>query len=142
MNTSEDGINFIKSWEQLRLEPYKDSVGVWTCGYGFTGPEVKQGVSWTLKQAEDALLGRIRAIDSILKQCVVPVITQGQWDALVSLAYNIGQGAFRGSTLLRLVNQRKFNQAAEEFLRWDHAGGKVLPGLTKRREAERALFLS
>jgi lysozyme len=146
MRTSQNGIDMIKSFEALRLEPYKDSAGVWTCGYGFTGPEVKQGVAWTLKQAEDALQGRIGAIDGILKGCVVPLITQNQWDALVSLVYNIGQGAFRGSTLLRLLNQRDFKGAAEEFSKWDkeHRNGVLVedPSLLKRREAERKLFLS
>ena len=142
MKTSQRGIDLIKSFEGLRLEPYKDQAGVWTCGYGFTGPEVKQGVAWTLKQAEDALAGRIRAIDGILAKAIVPRLTQNQWDALVSLCYNIGQGAFRGSTLLRLVNQRDFPGAAEEFLKWDHVGGVVNAGLLKRRQVERALFLS
>jgi lysozyme len=141
MKTSQAGKDFIKSWEKLRLEPYKDAVGIWTAGYGFTGPEVKQGVTWTLKQAEDALQGRIDAIDGILNKVIIPRVTQGQWDAIVSLAYNVGQAALRGSTLIRLVNQRQFNKAADEFLKWNHAGGKVLPGLTKRRQAERDLFI-
>lgn len=143
MKASQKAIDLIKQFEGLRLEAYQDQRGILTIGYGYTGPEVTPHTVWTEAQANLALVGRINAIAGILTGCIVPIVNQNQFDALVSLAYNIGQGAFRGSTLLRKLNQRDFPGAGEEFLKWDHNhDGSVNPGLQRRREAEQTLFLS
>ena len=142
MKASTKAIDLIKQFEGCVLTPYKDVGGVWTVGYGTTGAQVKQGVPWTQAQAEEALQKRVDAISSILTTTIVPIITQNQLDALTSLCYNIGQGAFRQSTCLRFMNQRQFAAAADQFLKWDHVNGVVVPGLLNRRQAERALFLA
>jgi lysozyme len=143
VKASQKAIDLVKQFEGLRLEAYRDTRGIWTIGYGHTGPEVRQGSVWTESQANLALVSRINAIAGILTGCIVPLLTQGQFDALVSLCYNIGQGAFRGSTLLKKLNQRDFTGAGAEILRWDHNhDGSVCPGLLRRREAEQELFLS
>jgi lysozyme len=143
VKASQAAIDLVKQFEGLRLEAYKDTRGIWTIGYGYTGPEVRQGMVWTEAQANLALVSRINAIASILTGCVVPVLRQAQFDALVSLCYNIGQSAFRGSTLIKKLNARDFAGAGEEILHWDHNhDGSVCPGLLRRREAEQDLFLS
>lgn len=142
MIVSNNCLDLIRRFEGCRLIAYLDSAGIPTVGYGTTGPDIKLGTLWSQSQANFALVARCNAIASILDGCVVPVLNQNQFDALISLCYNIGQGAFRGSTLLRLVNTRQFEAAGDEFLKWDHVGGVVSPGLLARREAERALFLS
>lgn len=142
MKASNNAIDLIKSFESCKLTPYRDIGGIWTVGWGTTGPQVKQGVDWTQAEADEALQKRVDAISSILTTVVVPIINQNQFDALVSLCYNIGQNTFRQSTCLRFINQRQFTQAADELLKWNHIHGVVVPGLTRRREAERIFFLS
>lgn len=141
MRVSEDGLALLRRFEGLRLKAYQDQGGVWTVGYGATGPGIQQGTEWSEAQAEEQLQHRCEAISSILSGCVKPMLAQHQFDALVSFCYNVGQGAFRGSTLLRKLNQRDFPGAADEFLRWDKVHGVPTPGLAKRRAAERDLFL-
>lgn len=140
MKPSQACLDLIKAYEGLRLEAYRDVGGVLTVGYGYTGPEVTPQTVWTEAQANFALVSRANAIGSIVTGCVVPVLRQGQLDALVCLCYNIGQAAFRGSTLLKAVNQRGKDRVAEEWVKWDHVDGKVVAGLLRRREAELMLF--
>ncbi len=140
MKPSDACFSLIKQFEGLRLKSYKDVGGILTIGYGYTGPEVHPETVWTESQANFAMLARCNAIASILTGCVVPVLRQHQLDALVSFCYNVGQNAFRGSTLLKAINQRDAVATAEQWLRWDHVGGKVVPGLLRRREAELTLF--
>ena len=142
MIASQKCLDLIKSFEGCKLQAYQDQGGVWTVGYGSTGPQIGPGTVWSQSMANMALVSRVNAIASILEGCIVPSLTQGQFDALVSLCYNIGQGAFRGSTLLRLLNQRDYAGAADQFLVWDKVKGQVNPGLLNRRNAERELFLS
>jgi lysozyme len=132
-------VNLIKEFEGFRAEAYKCPAGVWTIGYGHTHC-VKEGDQMTEVYA-DVLLGRelyrlARRVDAIIT--VAP--RQGEFDALVSFAYNLGVGALAGSTLLTYYNEGLVKHAAEQFLRWNKAGGKVLAGLTRRREAERRIF--
>lgn len=145
MKTSTNGINLIKSFEGLRLKAYDDGVGVWTIGFGTikypNGIRVKAGDSCTSQQAEDYLRNDLSAFESAVNRLVKAKLTQNQFDALVSLTYNIGSGAFKGSTLLKLLNKGDYQGAADQFLVWNKAGGKVMKGLVRRREAERALFL-
>lgn len=149
MITSEKGIRLIKQFEGCRLTAYPDpgtGGAPWTIGFGWTHPvdgkPVRPGM--TIDQATaDRLLktGLVGYENDVLKVARVK-LTQGQFDALVSFAYNVGSRALSTSTLLKKLNAGDITGAADEFLRWNKAGGKVLNGLTHRREAERALFLS
>ncbi|UGA40291.1 lysozyme [Chromobacterium haemolyticum] len=142
MNISANGIKLIQQFEGLRLKAYQDAVGVWTIGYGHTGPDVTPGLVITQAQA-DALLARdlSRFETGVTRLAQVP-LNQNQFDALVSFSYNLGLGSLQNSTLLRLLNQRDYAGAAAQFPRWNKAGGKVLLAcLTRRRAAEQALFL-
>jgi lysozyme len=141
LRTSDAGIALIKQFEGVRLDAYVCPAGVLTIGYGHTGDDVYEGQVINHDEA-DALL---RADLAKFERCVgvaVNDVTQQQFDACVSLAFNIGCAAFGKSTLARKIAQGDVSGAADEFLRWNRGGGKVLPGLTRRREAERALFLS
>ena len=137
-----DALALIKRFEGLRLQAYQDVGGVWTVGYGATGPAVAQGVSWTLQQAEADLANRVNALDQQLAQLVKVPLTPGQRNALLSLMYNIGAGAFAGSTLLKDLNAGDTQKAADGFLAWNHAAGVVQPDLVKRRALEQQIFLS
>ena len=147
MKISNNGINLIKHFEGLSLKPYLDVVNIPTIGWGNTfyedGTKVKLGdqisKTYALKLLE--VVANRDFADKIFPSIKVKV-TQSQFDAMVSLAYNIGVGAFLKSTLLKKVNAGDFTGAGEEFLRWNKAGGKEVLGLTRRREREKQLFLS
>lgn len=141
MNLSPAGLSAIKQYESCRLTAYQDTGGVWTIGYGHTGPEVHQGLVWTQDQADAALLRDTASAQAAVRGNVSVPLTQGQYDALTSLVMNIGTGAFARSTLLRLLNQGNYRGAADQFLRWNMDNGHVVPGLTNRRMAERKMFL-
>lgn len=140
MRTSQRGLSLIKSFEGLRLLAYRDAVGVWTIGHGATRG-VKAGMSITKEQAERMLLNDVQRFEPEVERLVQVPLTSNQWDALVSFTYNLGATNLESSTLLRLLNRGDYAGAAGQFPRWNKAGGKVLPGLVRRREAERVLFL-
>ncbi|MBT1889244.1 lysozyme [Enterobacter roggenkampii] len=146
MQTSEKGIALIKQFEGCKLTAYQDSVGVWTIGYGWTQPvdgkPIRAGMTINQETAERLLKTGLVSYESDVSRLVKVGLTQGQFDALVSFTYNLGARSLSTSTLLRKLNAGDYAGAADEFLRWNKAGGKVLNGLTRRREAERALFLS
>lgn len=146
MQTSDKGIALIKQFEGCKLTAYQDSVGVWTIGYGWTQPvdgkPIRAGMTIKQETAERLLKTGLVIYESDVSRLVKVSLTQGQFDALASFAYNLGARALSTSTLLRKLNAGDYAGAADEFLRWNKAGGKVLNGLTRRREAERALFLS
>ena len=146
MQTSEKGIALIKEFEGCKLTAYQDSVGVWTIGYGWTQPvdvkPIRAGMTIKQETAERLLKTGLVSYESDVSRLVKVSLTQGQFDALVSFTYNLGARSLSTSTLLRKLNAGDYAGAADEFLRWNKAGGKVLNGLTRRREAERALFLS
>ncbi|HHA1182938.1 MULTISPECIES: lysozyme [Enterobacter] len=146
MQTSEKGIALIKEFEGCKLTAYQDSVGVWTIGYGWTKPvdgkPIRAGMTIKQETAERLLKTGLVSYESDVSRLVKVGLTQGQFDALVSFTYNLGARSLSTSTLLRKLNAEDYAGAADEFLRWNKAGGKVLNGLTRRREAERALFLS
>ena len=146
MQTSENGIALIKQFEGCKLTAYQDSVGVWTIGYGWTQPvdgkPIRAGMTIKQETAERLLKTGLVSYESDVSRLVKVGLTQGQFDALVSFTYNLGARSLSISTLLRKLNVGDYAGAADEFLRWNKAGGKVLNGLTRRREAERALFLS
>lgn len=141
MQISKQGIALIKRFEGLRNRAYKCSAGVWTIGYGHT-KGVKAGQTVTTQQAEELLNADLKNFEDWVNKLVKVELTQGQFDALVSFCFNLGPGALDSSTLLKLVNQEKFALAADQFKRWNKAGGVELSGLTKRRLAERDLFVS
>lgn len=131
----------IKQFEGLRLHSYQDEVGVWTIGYGQTGPNIKAGLVWTQEQADAALEHYLFALEGVLEGLIDVPVNESQQAALTSLAYNIGTSAFAKSTLLRLLNTGDYAGAAERFADWCHTGGRISVGLLARRTAERALFL-
>ncbi|CAH5882731.1 lysozyme [Enterobacter hormaechei] len=145
MQTSEKGIALIKQFEGCKLTAYQDSVGVWTIGYGWTQPvdgkPIRAGMTIKQETAERLLKTGLVSYESDVSRLVKVGVTQGQFDALVSFTYNLGARSLSTSTLLRKLNAGDYAGAADEFLRWNKAGGKVINGLTRRREAERALFL-
>ncbi len=142
MQPSQACLNLIKQFEGCKLQAYQDQKGIWTVGYGCTGYNIQRGTVWTQAQADQQLAQRVAAFASQVTAAVGLKVNQNQFDALVSLCYNIGPQALRGSTLIRLINQRDYADAANEFLKWDRAGQSVDPGLLRRRKAEQKLFLT
>ena len=149
MKTSTAGRLAITEREGLRLKAYPDPATggePWTIGVGHTSaagtPNVRRGMTITAKEADDILSRDLSIFEKGVNDAVTVPLNQNEFDALVSLAFNIGVGAFRKSTLLKELNKGNRFGAANQFLRWNKAAGKVMKGLTKRREAERAQFLS
>lgn len=139
--TNQNGLLLIKSFEGLRLKAYRDAVGIWTIGYGTTRG-VQPGMEISEEQAEAFLQEDLARFEQAIADSVKVPINDNQFAALVSFTYNVGSGALRSSTLLRLLNAKDHVRAiADQFPRWNKAGGRVLAGLTRRRNAERALFL-
>lgn len=145
MRPSSAAYELIKEYEGLRLHAYQDSDGVWTIGWGHTG-DVQAGDVITAHQAEVLLAADVAVAEAAVRRLVTAPLTQGQFDALVSFVFNLGAGRLKGSTLLTKLNARDYAGAAAEFGRWTKgtvAGRKVtLPGLVKRRAAERAMFVN
>lgn len=142
MKTGQAGIDLIKQFEGLKLKAYLDIVGVPTIGFGSTGPDIKIGMTWTPEQCEERLKKDLEKFENAINSAVKAPLTQNQFDALVCFTYNVGSGAFTGSTLLKLLNKSEsITKVADQFLRWNKAGGKEVAGLTRRRTAERELFL-
>lgn len=147
MKISKKGLDLIKSFEGFRSAPYKCPAGIPTIGYGTTHYE-QRGVSLDDPHISEETATHLletqvndtygKAVNHYARHD----ITQNQFDALVSFAYNLGVGALKSSTLMKKVNQGKMERAAREFLKWDHAGRKRLTGLTRRRKAESQLFLA
>lgn len=152
MRTSAEGVALMHHFESCRLVAYPDPGSKdghpWTIGWGHTGPEVKKGLVWTQAQADAAFLQDLAATEAGVQRLVKVPLTQGQFDALVSFAYNVGldenwNGKAEGlgeSTLLRKLNAKDYAGAAEQFLRWNKNDGAVMHGLTRRRTAEQSLF--
>lgn len=140
MKLSEAGFELIKRFEGCKLTSYHDLVGVLTIGYGHTGRDVHEGQTITQAQADDLLWRDVRAAENCVNAEVKVDLTQSEFDALVSFTFNLGCGRLRSSTLLRKLNDSDFDGAAAEFKRWDRAGGQVVAGLTRRREAEAEMF--
>jgi lysozyme len=155
MKISQDGIDLVKFFEGFYTNAYLCPAGVWTIGYGTTeigGHPVIKGMTCTASEAESYLAEDLEHFERVVKKAVTIDLSQSQFDALVSICYNVGPGAkgirdgiitlFSGSpsTLLKCVNAGDFDGACSEFLRWNKAGGKVLAGLSKRRMAESVMF--
>lgn len=134
-------LSLIKGFEGLRLKSYQDSVGVWTIGYGHT-KGVTQGDTITEAKADMFLREDVKDAEDCVNQNVTVSLNQNQFDALVSFVFNLGSGNFTSSTLLRKLNTEDYIGAANEFQKWVYAGGQVLGGLVRRREAETNQFIS
>jgi lysozyme len=139
MKISAAGLDLIKQFEDFRGTAYLCPGHVWTIGYGST-LKVKPGDVITLEQAEKRLIVDVARFEAAVNEAVRVPITQGQFDALVSFAFNVGIGAFKRSRLLTMVNAGKLGGAAREFSKWVRVRGNVLPGLVARRAAEQELF--
>ncbi len=140
MTINQDGVNLIKSFEGMELEAYLDAVGVWTIGYGHT-QGVYEGMTITEGQAEELLIKDLAEFEAYVSEAVQVSINDNQFSALVSFTFNLGAGSLFESTLLKLLNQGDFQGAVDQFPIWNKAGSQELEGLTRRRKAERALFL-
>ncbi len=138
---SQNGVDLIKSFEGCVLKAYQDSAGVWTIGYGHT-KGVHSGMTISATQAEDYLKSDLAMFEQAVNNCVTVSITQNVFDALVSFSFNVGGAALKKSTLLAKLNKGDINGAAAEFDKWVYAGKRVLPGLIRRRAAEKELFLN
>lgn len=152
MKTSPKGIALIKEFEGLRTEAYKCPAGIWTIGYGHTAaaghPNVIRGMEITAAEAESILIRDLRQYERAVSAAVKRPLNQGQFDACVSLCFNIGIGAFTGSTVVRRINAGRMSEVPAAFMMWNKAKdpqtgvSRELPGLTRRRRAETALWRS
>ena len=137
--TSEEGIALIKKFEGCELTAYQCSADVWTLGYGHTAG-VSEGDTCTADEAETMLTEDLQKFEGYVNDLVEVDLEQNQFDALVAWTYNLGPGALKESTLLRKLNDGDFKAAPFQIKRWNRAGGKVLDGLVRRRQAEALLF--
>lgn len=143
MKTSQKGINLITEFEGCRTTAYRDIGGVLTIGYGHTGPEVKQGMVWTKEHCIQQLRADLGSRETILSHILDGIATtQSQFDALISLGYNIGMGALHSSDAFKYHCRGQYERAGNAFLNWSHVDGRVVEGLMRRRKAERALYVS
>ncbi len=147
MHVNTRTLNLVKHFEGLFLKAYRCPAGVWTIGYGHTGithqdGSVRAGRTITREEADGLLAHDMSMFSKGVITLIEAPVNLDQYGAIVSLAFNVGLGNLRKSTLLRLVNQGDYWGAANEFHKWNKAGGRVLPGLTRRRASERNLFCS
>lgn len=140
------GADLIKSYEKLVLDAYQDSGGVWTIGYGHTSaagkPYPKAGMKITEAEANAIFARDVVKFEQAVRKHVKVPLNDNQFSALVSLCFNIGEGNFSKSTLVRKLNAGDYDGAANEFKRWKYDNGKVLRGLVRRRVSEEVLFRS
>ena len=145
VTVSASGIDLICNFEGKRLVAYDDGVGVWTIGFGTTiypnGIKVKKGDVCTEAQAKAYMAHDLKKFELAVNNAVTVPLNQNQFDALVSLAYNIGTNAFKNSTLVKKLNAGEYRGAANQFDMWVNAGGKRMQGLVNRRAKEKVLFL-
>jgi len=139
MKTGSKGIDLIKHFEGCELEAYKCPAGVWTIGYGHI-KGVKEGMTITEHQAEEMLKSELNEYEGYINNLVTAELNQNQFDAMVSWVYNLGGGNLKASTLLKVLNEGDYAGVPAQMMRWNKAGGKVLEGLTRRRQAEADLF--
>lgn len=147
MKVSEKCIKMIKHHEGVRTKPYQDPIGLWTVGVGHLiedGKKLPKEWNRELTDEEvDALLYKdLERFEIGVKRLTKVALSQSQFDALVSFSFNVGLGNLQSSTLRSKLNREDYEGASNEFPKWRRAGGKILPGLVKRRADERALFLS
>jgi len=139
MNISKEGIALIKKFEGCELEAYKCAAGVWTIGYGHT-KDVKEGEVITKEEAESMLVHELQEYCNDVDIAVKVDLKQNEFDALVSWTYNLGPTNLNSSTMLRVLNEGKHDDVPTQIKRWNKAGGEVLKGLIRRRNAEALMF--
>lgn len=139
MNIGTKGLDLIKFFEGLELNAYQCAAGVWTIGYGHT-KDVQQGMTISEARANEMLAEELNEYESYINGLVTVELNQDQFDAMVSWVYNLGVGNLKASTLLKVLNAGDYDGVPAQMMRWNKAGGKVLEGLTKRRQAEADLF--
>lgn len=147
MSVNQATLDLIKRFEGCKLTAYQDIVGIWTIGYGTTaaaglGITPAKGMTITQERAEDLLRQGVDKFAATVDAMITAKVNANMFGGCVSLAYNIGPTAFAKSTVLRELNAGNYDKAAAAFRMWNKAGGKVVKGLTNRREAEIALFLT
>lgn len=143
METSPKGLRLIKQFEGFETKAYQDLGGVWTIGYGHTGSEVHGGQTITPDEAQELLESDLEIFESCVTRAITAPMNQNQFDAFVTLAYNIGCGAFGRSTLVRRFNDNDCSErVVEAWAWWNRVNGKRTNGLINRRRAEIGLFLA
>ena len=136
---SDKGLYAIKKFEGLELTAYQDAVGVWTIGYGHT-KNVHEGDIISSAQAEAVLVKELKEYENYVNDLVTVPLFDYQFDALVSWTYNLGPTNLKSSTMLKVLNEGKYDEVPDQMRRWNRAGGKVLEGLVIRRDHEAKLF--
>jgi lysozyme len=139
MNIGTKGLDLIRFFEGLELNAYQCAAGVWTIGYGHT-KDVQEGMTISEARANEMLAEELNEYESYITGLVTVELNQDQFDAMVSWVYNLGVGNLKASTLLKVLNAGDYDGVPAQMMRWNKAGGKVLEGLTKRRQAEADLF--
>lgn len=139
---TDKGLRMLKSFESCKLDAYQDSVGVWTIGWGQTGPGVVEGVYWTQQECDDALNKTLEDVYKSVMQATTRSLNDDELSALMDFVYNLGINSFKQSTLRKFINMGNFEGAPTEFKKWVYAGDNKLQGLVDRRDAEAALFSS
>ena len=139
MKISEQGLDLIKTFEGLELEAYRCAAGVWTIGYGHT-KGVERGMKIDANTANEMLAEELIEYEGYINKYVTASLEQHQFDAMVSWVYNLGGGNLQASTLLKVLNAEDYDGVPAQLMRWNKAGGKVLEGLTRRRQAEADMF--
>ena len=146
MNASKVSLELIKGWEKCKLKAYKCQAGVWTLGYGQTGKDIVEGSTCTQEEAEAWVVATVKAHAEGVTKGLKRAATQAQFDAMVSLSYNIGKTAFANSTVLRQHNAGNFRDASAAFMMWNKItiDGFLTysEGLNNRRLSEKALYLT
>ena len=137
--TSSEGISLIKAFEGCKLKAYQCSANVWTIGYGHTRG-ITEGNTCTQQEADEMLVDDVKEFEGYVNDIVNIELTQSQFDALVAWTFNLGPTNLTNSTLLKRLHDGDLADVPNQMRRWDKAGGKVLAGLTRRREAEALLF--
>lgn len=140
MQISEEGLSLIKKFEGCELEAYLCPAGVWTIGYGHT-KDVKEGDKINKEEAEYLLQEEMIEYEGYVNDYVEVPLQQHQFCALVSFVYNLGGRSLKESTLLKVLNEGKYEEVPAQIRRWNKAGGEVLEGLVRRREAEAIMFM-
>ena len=139
MKMSSEGLNLLKKFEGCELKSYRCSAGVLTIGYGHT-KGVTEGMQIDQEEAESMLASEMVEYESNINDNVEVDLNQNQFDAMVCWVYNLGVGNLRSSTLLKVLNNKEYDEVPDQMKRWNKAGGRVLAGLVRRRDAEAALF--
>lgn len=134
-------VSFVSKEEGTEYKPYEDIVGVLTVCQGHTGPDIIRGKTYTKEECDGLLRKDLTVHGEAVLRCTKVPLNQNQYDAFTSFTYNVGTGAYCSSTLVKLLNQGKYQEACDQLLRWNRAGGKEVRGLTNRRIRERELCL-